>query len=88
LICPECGAEGCPGPGKPREFDGWPDLSAHLSEELIVKFINHYAQMIHARDTSGKRWRTKRQLFADLAKQQLDPDEIARIEQLAEERLK
>ena len=82
----ECAQPDCEGPGKLRQFLDWHDLDDHANRETILKWVNHYAQMIEARDSSGAKYRKKQQLMAQLAKRVLDPDELERIEAEAQRR--
>jgi len=86
-MCQECANKDCPGPEKLREFEDWRDLSDHASEETLVKWVNHYCQLIRARDESGKRYRLRQQMLAKVAEKYLDKDELDRIEQLAQEKM-
>lgn len=78
--CPNCDDSHCPGPGQLRDFKDWKDLQLHAGEEQLVDWVNHWAEAVEARRYHGKRYRMRQQAFAKVAKNNLDPDEIAEIE--------
>jgi len=94
VSCSYCDRPNCPGPGL-REYANWPDLSAHLSEEEIVEFINELHaikaeyETLKERDERQRAYhrkhQAKRALIMKHAAKLLDPDELARIDQIAEE---
>jgi hypothetical protein len=85
-MCRECEDESCPGPDKLRHFATWDDLAAHAGEETLLRWVNHYQQMIEARDSAGRKYRVKQQILAKVAQKYLDQDELDRVEQLAMEK--
>lgn len=87
MKCQQCEAEGCPGPERLRQFANWADLVDHVGEETLLRWVNHYDQMINARNSSGKRYRVKQQILAKVAASYLDKDELERVVQLAAEKV-
>jgi len=88
MKCQECDDPTCPGPERLRHYANWNDLVDHVGEETLVRWVNHYDQLINSRNQSGKRYRVKQQILAKVAEKYLDRDELERVAALAEERLK
>lgn len=94
--CTECDNPQCEGPDSLRKFANWADLASHLSEEVILGCVNKLAEIgdeylrLKDRENSQKvyhrKHQLKRKLALQMAKRMLDPDELKRLEQIAEQK--
>lgn len=69
---------------KLRLFKDCDDLFDNVDSEVILVWVNKYAAAIESRKTFQTKYQKKKRLLAQAAKQWLDADELARIEQIAE----
>lgn len=68
-----------------REFADTDDLFDNVESEQILEWVNAYAKLIGQRKSFQRKYQKRKQLLAKAAKTMLDPDEIARMQQIAEE---
>lgn len=87
MKCPECDSPTCRGYNKLRHFLEWSDLSSHIDEETLVSWVNELNDKVEAQRSSGKRYRTKQQLFAARVREMLDPDEIEELKRQAQRKV-
>lgn len=72
---------------KLREFKDIDDLFDSATSEKILEWVNAHAKAIDYRKSHQKVYQGKRRLLMKYAKEQLAPDELRRIEELAVEGL-
>lgn len=80
--CRICGDPRCLGPGL-RDYSTWDDLVAHNDFAQITRWVNELWERKSKNAAAHKKYNTKQQLFAKIARQQLDPDEVAEVEKQA-----
>jgi hypothetical protein len=91
-----CRIAGCDGEDAEQAYPSWDELVAHCGEELILRAWNEYVRTrpryeeLERRDRQQreyhKKHQAKRAALLKAAMQVLDPDELARIDELAAER--
>lgn len=95
MKCSMCKDPKCPGEEELRQFKDWTDLAAHLSEETIVRLINHlsiigpeYERLKDQNDTRKLKHKTYQETQKQLrkaARQFLSRDEVEAIRKNAEQ---
>lgn len=70
---------------KLRVFKDLDDLFDSATSEKIFEWVNAHAKAIDYRKSHQKVYQGKRRLLMKYAKEQMAPDELRRIEQMAEE---
>lgn len=70
-----------------RHFADCDDLFDTATSEEILAWVNELAKVKAGQREMGLRYRSKQKVLAQAARQLLDPDELARVEQLVEERM-
>lgn len=69
---------------KLRVYKDCDDLFDNADSDTILKWINAYATMLDTRREHHRKYQAKKQLIAKIAARMLDPDELERIEQIAQ----
>lgn len=87
MPCNECNDTHCEGVNKLRQFATWEDLSAHLSEQKILEYVNALAAWRADQKTQHRKYNLKRRMLEKAARELLDPDELALIERQAAEKV-
>lgn len=62
-----------------RHFEDEDDLFDNVENTTILRWVNDLHERKTAQSAQGKRYRVKQQMFAKVAMQRLDPDEVKRV---------
>lgn len=70
-----------------RHFEDIDDLFDTCSNEQILEWVNAHADSVAGRKGYQRRYQERKRLLAKYAREHFDQDELARIEQIVEERI-
>lgn len=70
-----------------RVFKDVDELFDSIENEVILSWVNELAEVKARQRDMGRRYRMKQQIFAKLAQEHLDADEIRRVREEVAERV-